>query len=305
MYMLKAVEHIHTGDAYEALNLLEKAYELKQDHTVNMLYTSTLVQTGKYEEALEIANDMPDFYKKEDKRCLLYVSILLKNHLFLQAEVIIQRKLKETYSPFYKEWKNAEKLLQYEREQEELVRRNEQKSLIKKLYALADLSLEGQLHTVEQAETLDIDTLRKVGTVIFGNPYVHTLSKSAFLQFLIKHKDTSTYQFEWFDEVRNLVPSELQLFDETTVVKETRRILEEKLTQNPSMLEIVSPEVEFHLMKLYPFIEEVVTDPVKWIDLYLKIYDESQQDDEGWAKHLDEEQREMFQWFQRLTEIPY
>lgn len=304
MYMLRAVEHIHTGEAYEALDLLEKAYELKQDHTVNMLYTSTLVQVGKYKRALEIANDMPEFYKKDDKRYLLYVSILLKNHLFLQAEVVIQRKLKETYSPFHKEWENAAEMLQHEREQDELVRRNEQKALIKKLYALADLPLEGQLHTVDQAESLDLDTLRKIGTVIFGNPFVHTLAKSAFLQFLIPYEDERTYTFEWFDQEREITPKELRLFDETQIVMDVREELGATLDQNPSLYEIISPEIEFHLMKLYPFIHEVITDTKKWVDLYVKIYDEHTHKEE-WMTSLDEEQKKMFEWYHKLTEVPY
>lgn len=303
MYMLKAVEYIHTGETYKALELLKKAYDLKQDHTVNMLYTSTLAQTGKYEQALEIANDMPAFYKKDDKRYLLYVSILLKNHLFLQAEVIIQRKLKESYSPFYKEWLNAEKLLKREREKDELVRRNEEKTLIKKLYALADLPLEGQLNTVDQANKLDLDSLRKIATVILGNPFVHTLAKSAFLQYLIQYKDTTTYSFEWFDEIRQITPSEMLLFDEMEVVKKTRSCLEEQLNQNPSLFDLVKPEMEFHLMKLYPFIQEVVTDPNKWVDLYIKLYNPGESEQSGLLHSLDNEQKKMLQWIKKMTEI--
>lgn len=305
MYMLKAVECIHTGEMYDALELLKKAYEIKQDRTVNMLYTSTLVQTGKYKKALEIAEEMVDFYKKDDKRYLLYVSILLKNHQFLQAELIIQRKLKETYSPFHKEWQNAERLLEHEREQEALIRKNEQKTLIKKLYALADLPLEGQLYTVEQAEQLEFDTLKRVAVVIFGNPFVHTLAKSAFLQFLIKFNDESVYTFEWFDEVRQVSPKDLKLFDENEVVQNVRNQLEEKLGQNPSLKEMIQPEVEFHLMKLYPFIEEIVTDPQKWVILYIRLFEVGEMDPNEKINFLDEESEKMYEWIQKMMNVPY
>lgn len=305
MYMMRAVEHIHTGSPHEALPYLEKAYALQQDHTVNMLYTSTLVQVGDYETALTIAEDMPDFYRKDDKRCLLYVSIMIKNKLFLQAEVIIKRKLKETHSPFYKEWETQQKMLEYDREEEEVLRKNEQKELIKKLYGLSGLSLEEQLHTVEQAEKLDLDTLRKIGSVLFTNPFVHVLAKSAFLQFLIRQQDSTTYRYTWFEEERTVQPTDCVLFDESSVVQEVRNCLEEKLAKNPSLLEMIQAEVEFHLMKLYPFLEEIIVDVEEWINLYMALYDEGPIEGEEWRQNLSEEQATMLSWITRMSEQPF
>lgn len=303
--MLKAVEYIHTGAPYEALPFLEKAYALKRDQTVNMLYTSTLVQTENYKKAKTIVDDMPEFYKKDDKRCLLYVSILIKNHLFLQAEVMIQRKLKETHSPFYKEWINQKRHLRYEREQEELVMRKEQKALIKKLYALADFSLEGQLQVVDEAKKLDLDALNKTATVIFGHPYIHVLVKAAFLQLLIQNNDSSTYEYEWFDEERKVIPAKLHLFDETPLIIEIRERLKETLEKNPSLYENIQPEIEFHLMKLFPFIEEVISDAQAWIDLYIDLYANDRAEDEEWSASLDKDQKQMLNWIKRLSELPF
>ena len=53
-------------------------------------------------------------------------------------------------------------------------------------------------------------------------------------------------------------------------------LLSERVEQNdPTLYQAMVQEVSLHFFVLYPFIDDVITSPVEWVELYQKRYDNS------------------------------
>ena len=63
-------------------------------------------------------------------------------------------------------------------------------------------------------------------------------------------------------------------------------------------MEMIHQELNFHLMQLYPFIEEVIQDSCFWLELYIDRYIYSSAENPAESG----EERDMLEWFRKLTQ---
>ncbi len=302
VYFEKATNHIAEQEFEQALHYLEKIYETEQETNVNHLYTLVLYRLGRAEEALEIAQDKKEYYMQEESRAVFYTSLLIKNHLFLEAEVLIQNYLSDPTSPHYMEWKNVDQELMSERESVQRQVEIQRKETIKDLQQLTSYSALEQTEIVQKARILTLQELQEAASVLLIRPDLPPITQKAFLELLIEKEDPNEYTFHWLDGPRKIVPKQLKSFDQLSILKQVLNLLEQKLEKNPSYIEAIYTEILSDLLLLYPFVEEVITDADYWVDRYLGAFDLSTSWEET-EEHLTSQEEDMNKWLDYLNQI--
>jgi len=301
MYFKQAIAHIEKHEFERALEKIEKVYDNDQRHAVNHLYTSVLYTLERYEEALDIASKDKDFYMKNEKNTILYTMLLIKNQLFLEAEVLIQQHLDDAGTVHEIEWDNLQKELNLERELVNFEIDMQKRSTQKELFEIHTYSPMKQAEIIRQAHDLDLTVLQKAAFNIFSHSYTTDVVQRAFLEVLVEKGDPNEYIFPWFNQQRKIIPKNLTVFEQVPIVRQMDEVLREKLEKAPSLFDIVKVEMMNDLLLLYPFIEETVTNVDYWVNCYIAQFDfthelgidttpqtAEQETMQAWINHLDQ-----------------
>ncbi|GEQ32682.1 tetratricopeptide repeat protein [Marinilactibacillus psychrotolerans] len=301
MYLKNAEIQLKKNEPIKALHYIELAYAINKELNINAFYVSVLVQLERYEEALEIFEDFKEINIKKIEHLSLYVHLLIKNQRFIQAEAFLAQ-LKDTGQIAKKELMHMEKLLEKELQIEEQQRMHKKNELKKKLFALSDLAREEQLKIVDEVNLLSSDELARAIPFVMNNPFVDSLAKSFYLQNLVSLNVDINFEFETLGISRSINPAKLNTFNEEPMVVEINRQLDIQLEKNPSMLMSIKPELNFHLLKMYPFAMEIVDNPIRWVELY--IYRYSHESEEfNYDLEFSSSEKKMMEWIKKLGEI--
>lgn len=301
-YFDQAVEDLMNQDFERAIENFEKLYVNDKNIEVNRLYSVTLFTSERVEEALEIANDQKEAYTTNEEMCIFYTMLLIKNHLFLEAEVLIQKYLSNPVSPYYTEWQNAVNELEKERNIVHLKKEQEILECVKKLQVIDTYSPIKQTEIITKAHIVDLQDLQKVAERLFINPQIPSTTQKALLELLIKKEDSKIYDFMWIDGLRKLAPKELSVFEEVDAMKQIALTLESKLEKNPSFIESIWSEIINDLLILYPFSDKIIKNTDFWVELYLQSFDFEENDDQILTE-LSPEEEEMKKWHDYLSKI--
>lgn len=267
MYMQLAMSTLERGNYEEATEHLKKAYQLKDENSLNILLVSSLYHNGQVKEALDYALEKQSFYEKNEKRLLLFVELLIQTNQFLQARKYID-DYKNSAVKYADNWSRLSEELsdkQYEKEKERI---EYEKTLVKDLYSLAAVSHEEQFKLVDEAAHLKTDNLEKAAASVFQNPYVHPLARSGYLSILVERQSDKEFAYNWFGESKTIIPAKCPRFDQNPVVVRAVQEIDQFCLQNPSLRELILNELMTVLMNLFPFISEVIReeeDIVDWI----------------------------------------
>lgn len=291
----EAFENNHLNDAAW---YFEQAYKKNNKGHINFLLVSTLLENGQNEEALDFANEQIDFYKNNESYYMTYVSVLISNQLFDQSQNIIDEQLNSTNYP---EWEQLNQYLDNEKMRVQEQTEKYKDDLKKKMYSLNVLTVDEQLKTIDEVDIFPLNELQELAPLIFQGPYIHHFTKIGLLQLLIENNDQKIYDFDWFEEKRILQPKQLSLYNAHPTVLKVKKELADHLEKNPSLKEIIDAEVSYHLMLLYPFIDEIVTNTRKWVGLYVnKIQNEEIQ-----LEDVDEESLKLRKWQDYLKQLEH
>ena len=228
--------------------------------------------------------------------------MLIKNHLFLEAEVLIQNHLLHYLSPFHSEWQNADKELEKERSMAQLEKEQEILKCVKELHALESYPPIKQSEIIANAHIADLSDLQKVAERIFIDPQIPSTTQKALLELLIEKEDTQSYMFNWLEGPRKITPNELKLFDEVEVMKKIAPILESKLEKHPSFIKSIWTEMVNDLLILYPFADEIIINTDLWVELYLQTFDFIPTGEQK-ENQLTSSEKEMKEWHDYLNQI--
>ena len=299
VYVLKAIRFLEKGNLQEAEEYIKKAYNLEEKRTAVMLYTSILTENGKTEEALEIAKKHLSIFESTEENQLFYLSLLKKQRQFIQAETLFKKWEKQKQLPISEEWARMEH--QIASEKDEMVKEEikAKKILTERFSKLGDFTPEQQMSFLQEVDKIPIDQFQKITRSLLLHPYVSNESKTVLIHLLIEQESILSYQILWFDELKEINPSLLDPLERQKVFKTVHSILEKKLEKNPSLLAMIQQEADCHFFRLYPFIEEVVTDSAEWAHYYLETYDSQfiPQEKENLSSNMRE-------WFEHLTLEP-
>ncbi|HZK23637.1 MAG TPA: hypothetical protein VFC62_05990, partial [Atopostipes sp.] len=301
-YFEQAMEELMDENFEQAIEYFKKVYENDKSLEVNRLYSAALFTSERVDKALEIANDLKDTYISNEEMSVFYAMLLIKNHLFLEAEVLIQNYLSSPNSPFYNEWETIEKELEKERE---IVRLELEKKIVEcinELNGIQTYPLEKQSEIIANAHIVDLTDLKKVAKRIFIDSQIPSTTQKGLLELLIKKEDSQSYDFIWLDGLRKITPQELDIFEEVEVMEQLLVILESKLEKNPSIMESIWTEMINDLLVLYPFADEIITNEEFWVELYLQAFDLKGKN-QYVKENLTKDEREMVKWQDYLNQL--
>src|SRR5699024_4832597 len=158
-------------------------------------------------------------------------------------------------------------------------------------------STEQQISILQEAGTLPVPLFQKLARSILLNPLVTNEAKTIVIHYLIEQESNESFQMMWFDELREIVPVGIGTLDAKQSFWEVHRYLEEKLETNPTLQVMIQQEMDRHLFKLYPFMDDIIVSPEEWAGYYLE------KDDETYHQTAanQNEDSEIKQWFDRLN----
>ena len=301
MYLAKATACIENNDFEQALTYIEKIYATEKSYAINYFYASILYSLERYEEALEIADEYKSAYLKSEEYILVYTILLIKNHQFLEAEAVIQKKKNDPLLFHEQDWQNIQQELQHERESFQMALDLKRKETKNKLLQMDRFSLREQVQLIEEAYTLDLADLQEVAVQLLNHPYISGQLQRGYLEVLIKKGDENCYSFSWFNQIKEVCPKDLKVFNELPILKEMDSILEDKLQKNPSLFQVIKTEIINDFLMIYPFIEETITDISYWVDLYIGYFNTSSTIDLK-ETPINSEQKQLKRWFDQLSQ---
>lgn len=256
-YMQLAMAALERGNYSEATEHLKKAYQLRDEKSLNILLVSSLYHNGEVKEALEYALEKQSFYEKNEKRLLLFVELLIHSDQFLLARKYIDEQIKKSVT-YAANWSQLKEQLTERQAQKEEERRKYEKVLVKDLFSLAALSYEEQFKRVDEAANLKTENLEKAAPSVFQNPYVHPLARSGYLSLLVERQSEKEFDYSWFGEYKQVIPADCHGFDADPLTSLTVEKVDSYCLQNPSLRELLLNELMTILLNLYPFIADVI-----------------------------------------------
>lgn len=279
-YIKQATQKMKTGAFQEACFNFEKAYELKQDKETNILYTTTLYQIGNFKKAKEIADDKRELYIKDEELALFYVSLLIETNHFLEADRIVQKKRKSKESAKREKWLVLENQLEQERILQQAEQVKKEKKVFEEMKNIGEMSFEHQSSIVKQISKWSTDRYLNAAKRILADENVNEIVKTSILEELIARQVTETVELTWFHKKKSLALSHLSRLENNSTVLAVKKKAEEQLGErDPVLFQVLEQEIMLHFIFLYPYIEEVVTDPAKWVELHMqKLFNNSQED---------------------------
>src|SRR5699024_9871949 len=302
MYLAQATACIEKNDFEQALIYIEKIYATEKTYAINYFYASILFSLERYEEALEIADEYKESYLKSDEYILIYTLLLIKNHQFLEAEAIIQKKKNDPLLFHEQEWQNIQQELQHERKSFQIDLDLKKKEIKNKILQMDHFSLMEQVQIIEPSQILELEVLQEVADQLPNHPYIPGQIQRGFLEVLIEKGDEQQYPFSWFNQMKKVCPKDLNTFNDLPVLQEIDWLLEEKLQKDPSLFQMIRTEIINDFFMLYPFVEETITDTSYWVDLYIAYFKDLNSSDLD-NSPTNPEQERLQQWFQQLNQI--
>lgn len=268
MYMSKVMACLRKGNIEEAIHYMKKAYAIKEEASLNMLLVSSLLQTGHYHEAYELADEKKEFYESDEKRLLIFVEVLLENKQILQAEKYISKSLQSPVIQYRDSWERLEARIDQLKHQQDEAKKEAENKTVRDLYSLASLNTLEQFSKIEEIYALPNSKLDEAAPAVFTNPFVHPLVRATMLSLLAERGLDKTYDFRWFDEIKEVDPISILPLEENPRTVELFDIMNDKLSQNPSLFQLVKNEIDTVLLILYPFEEEVIEEGTAeaWVD---------------------------------------
>lgn len=301
LYLKQAMEQFNAGNMQEAANYFKEAYSIEQDKTVNTFYVTALYQIGAYRKAKEIADTQFVFYQSEERLYAFYTSVLIKAHFFDQATQIIKKELTKMKNlDSIAVWQALSEMNINEKAEDEHQKEKRHQEILKNAFSMGNQSFEKQAQTIKEIETLPLDLFIKAAKTLLANPFVNGIAKASVIEHLILHQVNESFTIEWFTEQRTIVPIKLTMLAKNKTVQIVAALLKEEIENNdPVLYQAIHQEANLHFMLLYPFIDEVITLPDYWIDLYRERYEIDYQAEmidstahllmKEWMKKLNEE----------------
>lgn len=297
--ILKAVEHIRNGELNQAEETVKEAYHIKKGKTANALYTSILVKQGYFKEAKEIADEQFEIYTQTTERRLFYLDLLIESGHLIHAESFLKKWGTEIDPREQEQWKRTEDKLNDKIEERILQDKNRLEDNKVRLGNLSGFSTEEQLEIIQSSESMPLKVFDPLVRSLFIHPLLSQEIKTVLLHEWLARKPEEKTGFDWHGKMIVVDPtSQVPLHQQKTYQK-IHQILEEKTAKDPTLYNMLRAEVDRQLFLLFPCLDTVITNPEKWVNLYLSYYQT------GEITKPTPKEREgsmMEEWFYRLNQ---
>lgn len=261
----------------KAAYFFEEAYHIHADFSLNFLLVGVYLELGEYTVALQIARQMKKEYLSNFTYLEVFVQVLLFNHRFLEAHVIINEKiLAEKESPSMPQLISLKKKI---RQRELIYQQLEMHNIAQiqeKLLHLKDCSYLEQLSIIKQSHQLPQEIFLKISKKILMDSSIHYLVRAWILEELYALHVKEKIPFIWQDQTKKeVIPANMEMPLDSLAYQQAHLFLEAELSNvDPILLFNILEEVRIHFVLLYPLADQFVTDPRLWTIGYLVNYDD-------------------------------
>lgn len=266
-----AQEAIQKEQPALALDYFKQAYCIQQDFSLNYLLVCLYLDLSQEEQALLLAAEMKEQYLTTFEYIEFYVQLLLKNHLFVQAHLIVNERIlmertgemrllvfmKNTIRQLEQAYKRAVK------EQNRLVE--------EELSRLGEFRYCEQLRIVKKETSLTQGDFVAISKANLVDQRVHPYVRSLVLEGFVGLHVNEEIHYLWRDgKRRTIVPTRVGTSDESASYQRMLLFLEKELfSKNPILLADVLEEIRRHTLLLYPLADQIIDDPVLWAIGYM------------------------------------
>ncbi|WP_208558787.1 tetratricopeptide repeat protein [Marinilactibacillus kalidii] len=267
IYMNQAETYLKENALPQAIEAIEKAYEIERTVEANLLYVSILIQAEQYTTAYDMTADFEKLYLYEPSYASIFIFILLRTDQLAAAEKLIQTH-EEKGLLTNEDLINMKEQVQEARIELEKYQEQKKEELIRKIYAIAEYTLLDQADIIQEIGILDHMEIKKIEPIVMNNPYVSSYVKALFLQVLIKLHYPHELVIPVLMNPVTVIPADLTEFNLDDLVRRLNEQLERTFEKEPSLLLMIKPELNSHLLMIYPLIHEFITEIDYWIALY-------------------------------------
>ncbi|RDI44187.1 tetratricopeptide repeat protein [Falsibacillus pallidus] len=260
-YLEVGLDHLKTQHFKEAIESLQKAKELNEEHEhgeIDMALAIALYESRRYEEAKEICRDLlhkgvGDYFDIVD----LYLMSLIQLKEHKEIESVIKMLLEEKEVPPEKA-EHFQKLLQFsERMADSTSSENDERLLeeeVEAVQGLAEKSLEEQTLFIAQLADRNIHPYMKELMGFLASESSHPFLQTMVLNTLKEHGVEKEVVIKKLDMESKEIPAELPEAFSTPFFTGLSEKLEEAFSQDsPTLYEQAMDIVKRHTFLYYPF----------------------------------------------------
>lgn len=272
-----AHEELQKNQLTKAVEFFEQAYAIQQNFSLNHLLVSTYLEIEENEQALSLASEMKENYFASLDYLELYIQLLIKNHLFIQAHSIINDRILLERSGELRKLISLKKKI---RHVELMYRQFEVRKIAELEEELSHLSNHNyyeQLAIVKKAGQLPQNEFMSVSKKILLDAQVHNLVRSWVLEELANLHVKVEIEFLWRDnQIHTIVPAVVGTPVDSAAYQRMLLFLEKELiNDDPILLVEIIEEIRLHSAVLYPLADEIIDNPELWAISYISTYNES------------------------------
>lgn len=270
-------EAIQQNNLLEAIDYFEQAYMIQQDFPLNLVLVNMYLEVGYNEQAFSLAVEMKEEYFAYLDYTELYIQILIKNHMFIQAHSIINERILMEQSGEMRKLISLKKKI---RHVELMYRQFEDvkiKELKEELDCLNTHNYYEQLAIIKKAGKLPQDEFIAIGKKILLNDQVHNLVRSWILEEFVNLHVKEKIEFLWRDNKKySVIPAVAGTPLDSAAYQRILLFLEKELiNDNPILLVDITEEIKLHFALLYPLADEIIENPKLWAVSYIISYNHS------------------------------
>ena len=270
-------EAVKRDNLIEAVDCFEQAYSIQQDFPLNLVLVNTYLQVGENEQALSLASEMKEKYFAYLDYMELYVQVLIKNNMFIQAHSIINERILMEQSGEMRKLISLKKKIRHVELMYQQFEVGKIKELKEELDCLNAHNYYEQLAIVKKAGKLPQDEFIMIGKKILLDDRVHNLVRSWILEELASLHFKEEVEFLWRDDKKyTVVPATAGTPLDSAAYQRILLFLEKELiNDDPILLVDIMEEIRLHFALLYPLADEIIENPRLWAVSYIISYNHS------------------------------
>ncbi|MBO0440045.1 hypothetical protein JZO69_06705 [Enterococcus sp. DIV0869a] len=270
-------EAVKRDNLIEAVDCFEQAYSIQQDFPLNLVLVNTYLQVGENEQALSLASEMKEKYFAYLDYMELYIQVLIKNNMFIQAHSIINERILMEQSGEMRKLISLKKKIRHVELMYQQFEVGKIKELKEELDCLNAHNYYEQLAIVKKAGKLPQDEFIMIGKKILLDDRVHNLVRSWILEELASLHFKEEVEFLWRDDKKyTVVPATVGTPLDSAAYQRILLFLEKELiNDDPILLVDIMEEIRLHFALLYPLADEIIENPRLWAVSYIISYNHS------------------------------
>nr|WP_207695537.1 hypothetical protein [Enterococcus sp. DIV0212c]MBO1354017.1 hypothetical protein [Enterococcus sp. DIV0212c] len=270
-------EAVKRDNLIEAVDCFEQAYSIRQDFPLNLVLVNTYLQVGENEQALSLASEMKEKYFAYLDYMELYIQVLIKNNMFIQAHSIINERILMEQSGEMRKLISLKKKIRHVELMYQQFEVGKIKELKEELDCLNAHNYYEQLAIVKKAGKLPQDEFIMIGKKILLDDRVHNLVRSWILEELANLHFKEEVEFLWRDNKKyTVIPATVGTPLDSAAYQRILLFLEKELiNDDPILLVDIMEEIRLHFALLYPLADEIIENPRLWAVSYIISYNHS------------------------------